>query len=274
MTDSFEPDSPSEGQTQRPANGKLLAAGFGVGLLVGAFFLFSPPPAEDQTTVTAQPGQRSRIPEQSTDTTGVETSADLDDGGDVDPLTIERQRLKAELESLKLKQEVAALQRELNGLRTTNVSVPVISLSAPSGASTLAFWNRMNDVIEREGQMRSAPLGGITSANAGSFFDARIRAATFAVDALRALDPDGVDAGAVAVAESLSQWYEQGREVAESGRNLLTRGSTEKRKGVAGQQYQTAEREHGQSVDAVNAEGERVRQQLSNEYGIDFPPLK
>ena len=252
MTETHPNDPAISGNGQQTFDVKTVAIGLGIGLLAGAWWLFGNPLRSDSET-------------------GAISGAS---SNQTDSLADERQRLEAELENLKLQQEIAALRQKLHGGDPATAAEPSPAAAIPTASATLAFWNRMNDVIERETQLRSAPLGGITSANAGSFLTARIEAAEFAVTSLRALDTSGVDARAVAVSASVASWYEQGRRVADMGRDLLTEGSVKQRQGTAGQQYQTEERRHAAAVGAVNDEGERVRQQLIEEYGIAFPPLK
>ena len=247
MNQTFPGESAATVDSQRTLDVKTATIGLGIGLLAGAWWLFGN-------------SQRSE-----SEQGAVSQASSLAD---------ERQRLEAELENLKLQQEIAALKQKLQGGDQSATAEPSPAGAVPTASATLDFWNRMNDVIERETQLRSAPLGGISSANAGSFLTARIEAAEYAVTSLRALDSQGVDPRAVAVSETVASWYEQGRRVAEMGRDLLTEGSVKQRQGAAGQQYQGEERRHAAAVGAVNEEGERVRQQLIEEYGISFPPLK
>lgn len=208
-----------------------------------------------------------------------------------------------EEEISRLKQQLADLQRQLERIQVSTVSVDVAqavpgeqmtgptpspsneSVSdqpppsptgqrPPSGPFTLRYWNELNAIIDQEAALRAVPASGISSANAASFFEARIRAARYAVDAIGALETEGVDPRAESLAGMLVEWYENGRTVAETGRDLLTRGSTARRKGAAGEQYREAEQSHARAVDRINAEGKRLQADFSKDYRLEFPPLR
>jgi len=260
----------------------LLGGGFAVGLICGvAIFARNRAPAETPTASnkfeTAERKQHS-----GGHVASAEVAAAKPSHTDQQALESERRRLEEQLETLKLKQEIAALRSQLGETGTSPVSTTLkrsgeVAPAEPqtvTGPATLQYWNRMNDVIVKETQMRSAPRGGVDAGNAGGFLQARIDAAQYAAAALRGLDTNGVDPEAIEVAELVAGWYDEGEQVAETGRQLLTSGSVQARKGAAGQQYQAAEMAHAKAVAEVNSRGEQVRQQLAARYGISFPPLK
>lgn len=273
----------------------ILGGGFLLGMLFGGFFLFgqSGPPAE-----TAQGSYR----ENSAPAQELSPKANTATAENSDDLAAERERLRQELEAEKLRREVESLRRELVDLKTSPVSTestlrepanlprgrrnrndpsstrspapPAANASGPSpGEATLTYWNQVNAIILQEAALRAAPAGGVTAANATGFLDARIQAAEFAVDALRQLDTVGVDAKAVDLCEQLIRWFAQGGEVAQTGRQLLTRASVQERQGSAGKMYQAAEHSHAKAVNAINSTGEQVRQAMSRKYNLSFPPL-
>lgn len=258
----------------------ILGGGFLFGLLVGACLLLGQP----GVTSNPEPVVNAASPPSTTSP----SPADADDRDD--ELAAERDRLRRELEAEQLRREVALLRDQLESLKTSPVSTeqersPVRSRptlpspSAPSergpspGEATLDYWNRMNAIILQEASMRSAPAGGITAGNATGFLESRIQAADFAVTSIDSLDTTGVDQQVVELGRKLVNWYAEGRQVAETGRHLMTRASIQERQGSAGKMYQAAEHSHSKNVDAVNAAGEQVRQAMIRKYGINFPPL-
>ncbi len=292
-----------------PVTGTILGGGFLLGILVGGFFLLggSSGPAErsSRPAIAARQAARSAEPKpraRKTDTGSESVS---------NKLAAERDRLRQELDAAKLRREVEALRNELVNLKSSPVSVesasefparrrssrnpaatnraaPRLPTSRPStsrpssvpktetkpqGATTLAYWNQMNAIILQEAALRAAPAGGVNATNAGGFLDARIQAGEFAVDSIRQLDTTGVDSRVVKLGEQLANWYDQGRRVAQSGKQLLTVASIQDRQGSAGKGYQAAERSHSKSVKKINAEGEQTRHAMSRKYRLKFPPL-
>lgn len=285
-------DVPAGGRKTSRATGWIVLVGFLAGTLSGAVLFVACPTAPD--TCDKPAGKTANVPQWSESDRDSMTTDELP--GASGNLAAEREKLIRKLETEQLRKEVESLRRQIDELKSTPVSVvredtsatgsfPVgapaaaahpaaqaASGSSPTGAATLAYWNRMNDIILREAALRAAPLGGITAANASGFLDARIGASKYAVDALRQLDPRGVDERVVDLGGQLANWYSDGRKVAESGKALLTRGSVQ-RQGSAGRQYQAAERDHAERVNALNAAGAQVRLDMARKYDLDFPPL-
>jgi len=278
----------------------ILAGGFLVGVLGGAVLIFG------SADGSAKRADVATSVETTTSFNDPSSLADQAEQFDTADLLVERERLQKELDAERLRREVDTLRRELSNLRSSPVSIdspshdaaktapsiatpasasaplrrsrtgdapPATSAAGPTGEATLAYWNKMNDVILQEATLRSAPSGGITAMNAAGFLDARIHAAEFAVNTLRSLDATCVDPRVVTLGGNLIGWYSDGQEVAKSGKQLLTSASMKERQGTAGKQYQAAEKHHSESVNAINAEGEQVRKEMSNKYRIAFPPL-
>ncbi len=259
----------------------IVGTGFLLGILIGSIFivgrggLLACSTSSETTAAT--------VAESAPASTAPSTSNASD-------LVAEREQLTRELEAEKLRLEVEALRQELAGLQSPtgtddsaeSPSVPAseskrlttqpVSTVSP-GTATLAYWNHLNAIILQEAAMRAAPAGGVTASNAGGFLDTRMQAAEFAMTNIRDLDADGVDAKVLSLGEDLAKWYENGRDVAEQGMHLLTKATTEERQGSPGKQYQAAERALTKQVNEINSDGERVRQAMSQKYGLDFSSL-
>ncbi|MBX3438755.1 MAG: hypothetical protein KF861_14775 [Planctomycetaceae bacterium] len=279
----------------------ILCGGFLLGVIGGGLLFIGPSRVPvDQTSASGI--------SQTNDSSPSNTVTALPQSENVaQELAAERDKLQRELEAEKLRREVESLRRELVHLQSSPVSVesprepsprhgnPVATTSnsppasrsdspalrpatpevaaGPTGEATLACWNRMNAIILQEAALRTAPADGVTAANAAGFLDARIQAAEFAVSALRELNMNAVDPRVIQLRDQLTQWYVDGGKVAQTGRELLTRGTVQERQGSSGKRYQAAERSHSESVNAVNAAGEQVRQEMSRKFGLTFPPL-
>jgi hypothetical protein len=157
--------------------------------------------------------------------------------------------------------------------QATPIAVPRPEASAP-GTATLSYWNAINVVIEQEEKMRAAPTDGITNSNAVEFIDRRIAAGTFAAEGLKTLPSTGVDAEAIALSGKLAAWYLKGVEICKKGKFLLEKADAKTRKGPQGKEWQKQDKEHQQSVAALNAQGEQARTRLAAKYRLTFPPLK
>jgi hypothetical protein len=152
--------------------------------------------------------------------------------------------------------------------------LPLPPPQASRGERTLAYWNKMNDVIAQEEAKRAVPAGGVTTASAAEFLNRRIGAAKYAVGALKELDTKDVDPLATDFVETLGAWYGEGVAINEEGKRLLEQESAEARRGAAGLRWQTSYKHHEQGVQQINAAGARVRDMLEKKYGLAFPPLR
>ncbi len=263
----------------------MITTGFLLGILIGSIFIVgreaSPSPGENPS-FSSSLAAPAIVAKEST-STAAEFPEELE-------LAAEREKLTREIEAERLRREVASLRNELAGLSSTTVTdEPVTNPTPPlataprttthpvavdsQGAVTLSHWNQLNAIILQEAAMRAAPSGGVDASNAGGFLEARRQAAEFAALSIRSLEIDGVDSSVIAISEKLALWYDDGRKVAEQGVHLLTRASNEERQGPLGSAYQAAERSHSTQVNAINSDGERVRQEMTRKYRLSFPPL-
>lgn len=150
---------------------------------------------------------------------------------------------------------------------------PAPSTSQSPGTVTLAVWNTINGIIDREAAMRGVPSPeGLSADNAGDFLDRRIAAGEYAVEELYKLPTKDVDRDVLKLAGRLLQWYQNGVEVARDGRKLLA-SSISTRKGVKGQAYRNAEKKHAATVTRINSDASTVRDQMSRKYALGFPEL-
>jgi len=141
-----------------------------------------------------------------------------------------------------------------------------------SGYATLKYWNRINEIVAREAEMRAAP-SKVTSGNAGSFVAARLRAFRYAGTALRGMRARNVDPEVVAHAQQLIDWYEEGAEINQHAMHLLTEATQQSRQGSEGRGWQDSEKAHYRGAQRLNQNGRELRQRMSQRYGVDFPPL-
>lgn len=146
---------------------------------------------------------------------------------------------------------------------------------AARGSSTLAFWNQLNDIIERELHMRETPSqDSLDETAAGGFLERRKAAAQFAVEAIRELDRQDVDGDVARLADRIVAWYDRTVAASDAALGLLNKAPEHERKGARGQQWQREEENLGKEVERINADARALREALSKRFGLAFPPLK
>lgn len=206
-----------------------------------------------------------------------------------DPTTADKEAKKA---SNELKAELQGLRREIALLREWTAtagdgskianprsqSVDVSASRADSfrtrGQRTLDYWNAMNRVMEKEEAMRAVPSGGLTRSNVSDFLRRRGGAGRYASMALRSLETDLVDEDVVRLAEQIATWYEGGSRLNNRAEGLHRSRDEQARRGLAGQEWSSAEKGHRQSLSAINRTGDEQRRVMSRKYGLDFPDLR
>jgi len=145
--------------------------------------------------------------------------------------------------------------------------------STAASTATWKTWHELNDIIETEASMRTAPAE-LNAANALGFVQARSKASQYAVAAIGKLDRTDVDADLARFIDELAAWYRRGSLVNEQATHLLEHGDYRARKGAPGKKWKSNEEQHRADLEQINAHGERLRQTLSERYGKPFPKLK
>jgi len=198
----------------------------------------------------------------------------------LEQLQLENQLLAAELEKQQLQLGLAKLRQQAGGHAVSEnglVQVPapreVPEPAVSPGERTLAFWNEMNNIIDREAQMRTVPAGGVNDNNASRFIDARVAAGEYAVQAFAALESKSVDRDVVALSKQLGDWYAKGVAICKTGQEVLGSDAATRR-GQAGLSWKAGEFTHAAAVNALNKQGATVRAAMTKKHGIAFPPLK
>lgn len=198
---------------------------------------------------------------------------------------VNREEFALQLETAK---ELRALREELADLRSDKErpapshqpvrSAPAAERHAPAGhedtqgPATLAYWNQLNSVMAREAAMRAAPPK-LTADNAQSFVSGETDAYTYAGGAIRTLDAANVDPQALALAQEIAAWYDQGVVNSRQAGSLLQSNDVAARQGQAGKSWKSSAEEHRKQCLEINKRGERLRGELGRKYGLKFPKL-
>jgi hypothetical protein len=185
---------------------------------------------------------------------------------------VERQlrALRAELAELRAAQQRLGQPWHPATTPTTNRDTDA---SRDMGQTTLAYWNRLNAIIDREAGMRAAPPK-LTAGNALSFVTGQSDAYTYAAGAIRGLDPAGVDPQVLDLSRALALWYDQGAVNSREAGSLLQSNDVAARQGQPGKNWKTSFEDHRKQCLEINQRGERLRDELSRRYGLAFPKLK
>jgi hypothetical protein len=182
----------------------------------------------------------------------------------------ELQALRTELAELR----AAGARGEQPSHRETSPRVGHAAEASPGmGEATLAYWNRLNEIIVREAGMRAAPPK-LTAGNALSFVTGQSDAYTYAAGAIRGLDPAGVDPQVLDLSRELALWYDQGAINSREAGSLLQSNDVAARQGRPGKTWKTSFEDHRRQCLEINQRGERLRGELSRKYGLAFPKLQ
>lgn len=142
------------------------------------------------------------------------------------------------------------------------------------GPTTLAYWNRLNEIIEREFAMRGTPSkDDLDEESAGGFLQRRKAAAEYANEAIDSISREDVDPEVLELADEIMAWYDDTIAACRSADRLMAEASDSERKGGPGKSWQREEQRLTREVERINASGARLRERLSREYNLPFPPL-
>lgn len=184
---------------------------------------------------------------------------------------IERRLAELEADTVRVKQAAVRMMPTRPHV-SSGSAAEKNSTQATNAKSTQAYWNGLNDIISREGTMRTAPRK-VTGENAGSFVDSRTQAGKFAAKALGELKTAGVDAEAIALGQELIAWYREEVTLSEQAKTLLGSADIAARKGTAGNAWRAAEDRHRRQCDEINRHAADLQVRLSRKYGVSLPKL-
>lgn len=265
----------------------LLALGIGVGVgLVTVRGGWSNLAETTRGLVAAGEATATEEPDAASDVPAEDTSTPVAEPATVQPPLTTNSELNAELtkQLRELRREVSLLRSDRVAPEPTTANVrPAEYLrsqqassaqKAEQGRRTLAYWNKLNDIMENEESMRRVPFGGLTKSNAANFMKRRDKAGRFAIAAFDKLDDKLVDPDAVDLAREIRDWYAAGVELNRQGSELHRSNDAQARQGTAGKSWGDATKHHNQSVAELNRRGDRLQEKLTQRYGLRFPDLR
>ena len=184
-----------------------------------------------------------------------------------------------------VQEELVALRHEINALRSTrngstaatagppadNLSSPAVAVSAQQAkATSLAFWNRVHDVVRGEIALEVDAESAATSGNATKVAALKGRISRFAATAIRAIPTDRVDRSAVELGDELADWYERGGELYDQAVRIWESPARGQNNPATSQDWEHAQSQHRNEGQLLNAKIAAVRDSLTRRFGEGF----
>ncbi|MDA1213997.1 MAG: hypothetical protein O2955_15890, partial [Planctomycetota bacterium] len=144
----------------------------------------------------------------------------------------------------------------------------------PPGEATLAYWNKMNQIIAEEEQIRAVPFGGLQEVNMQNFLKRRVHSGKFAAIELERLGTEHVDPEVIELSKAFIDRYSQGANIAQLGEILYLQGIEDNRHGEHDKLWRTSEREQSRAIEELDKKSAELQKILSEKYQLKFPPIK
>jgi hypothetical protein len=187
-----------------------------------------------------------------------------------------------------VQQELVALRHEINALRTTRGGARVNDASTAAGddseidsrvdvppakSTTLAYWNRVHDVVRGEIALQIDAESAATTGNATKVAALKGRISRFAASAIRAIPIDGVDPTAVQISRELAHWYDQSGNLYELAVRLWESPGRGKKNLAMSKEWEHAQSQHRNEGQLMNDKIAAARDSLTRLFGEGFTPF-
>lgn len=141
------------------------------------------------------------------------------------------------------------------------------------GKETLSFWNRLQQIVQHEQQMR---FDAQRKAAADTHVILRVHQEAYATaaESIREIPTRSVDRLALKLAEDLAAWYERGAELADEGGSYLDAGELTVSPGPLERRWHVAQKQHAEERDLLRRKCTSVCGKLRARYGVDFADLQ
>lgn len=184
-------------------------------------------------------------------------------------------------------QELVALRKEINALRTERTGSPAAANATEStGDATtasesrpaakelsLAYWNRLNDIVRDETALQNDSESAATQSNATQVAALKSRIFKFAASAIQTIPTDGVDPSEVEFGNQLAQWYDRGGDLYGEAVKIWESPA----RGQAGQpmtqDWEQSQAQHRNEGRLMAERGAAVRDSLVRRFGDSFQAL-
>lgn len=186
-----------------------------------------------------------------------------------------------------VQEELVALRREINALQSRQGSTsaaadrsdgdetsPAGSASAPqTKTASLAFWNRIQEVVNGQTELQIDAESAANSANATKVAALKGRISRFAGSAIRAIPTDGVDRSAIELGNQLADWYERGGELYEEAVRIWESPARSQSNPALTQGWEHARSQHRNEGKLLNDRVAAVSDSLTRRFGDGFAPF-
>jgi hypothetical protein len=184
-------------------------------------------------------------------------------------------------------QELVALRKEITALRSerTGSQAPSNATESASDGATaaesrpgakelsLAYWNRLNDIVRDETELQHDSESAATQSNATQVAALKSRVCKFAASAIQAIPTVGVDPSAVEFGNQLAEWYDRGGDLYGEAVKIWespTRGQTGQ---PMTQDWEQSQAQHRNEGRLMAERGAAVRDSLVRRFGDSFQAL-
>jgi hypothetical protein len=183
-----------------------------------------------------------------------------------------------------VQEELVALRHEISALRATkNGPSPTAEALNGDGSSTdapvstqqaksasLAFWNRVQDVVRGETALQIDAESAATSGNATKVAALKGRISRFAASAIRAIPTDGVDPAAIELSSDLVNWYDRGGTLYEQAVQIWESPARGQNSPALTKEWKHAQSQHRNEGQLLNDKIAGVCDSLTRRFGEGF----
>lgn len=183
--------------------------------------------------------------------------------------------------STALQSELVALRQEIVALRETTHGKVGEGRNAtdngdpdqPTRKQTLAYWNRLRNIVQDEAALQANARAAWNEANADSTFALRGRVSQFAAKTVEAIPTERVDREAVKLGQQLVDWYRESGAHNQRAAQLWSDRNAQKSAAQLTRAWETADRQLRNEAELLVNKAASVRASLSRRYKSEFPPF-
>jgi hypothetical protein len=189
------------------------------------------------------------------------------------------QRVEHELSALR--QEVAALRTSRDGKSTVASGGDVTGAASGSNqenggadkALSLAYWNRLNQIVGDETALQTDSESAASEGNAAQVTAIKARVCRFAASAIRAIPSGGVDSTAGEFGKQLANWYDHGGDLYEDAVRIWESPARGHDGHPLSEAWDQSKAQHRNEGRLLSERAVVVREALTRRFGGEFAAL-
>jgi hypothetical protein len=178
-------------------------------------------------------------------------------------------------------QLVATLRKELGSLRSEiytlhhgtdpHRSDPQSDPLATARATTLAYWNRLNEIALGEDALQRDAETAIDDSNAAKVFAIKSRVSRFAAKGVEAVPSEDVDEAVVKFGRQLALWYDRAGHLYDRAVAIWETPGSQSSHSQLVEEWKVAERQHRHEARLLRERAAKLRASISRQFGDEFP---